>query len=147
MASAAPNFVVWPEDKEKMDSIESLLPAKVFVYGSLKRGFHNHSRLMGSKFIGEAHTEKASFQMHDLGGFPAVTLEGQSKIIGEVFEVTEKRAMISLDMLESHPRWYQRILIPTSLGTTWMYIMPASKLGPPKPPVIPSGFWSKNRSD
>jgi gamma-glutamylaminecyclotransferase len=147
----APNFVEWPPElwpekkEEKVNNNGGLVPTKVFVYGTLKKGFGNHPILSNAKFLGEAHTMEASFQMYSLGGFPAVTLEGNQRIIGEVYEVEDPSIISNMDELEHHPHWYQRIMVPTSLGAAWTYIMPFSRLKKPIPPKVMEGFWSRDR--
>lgn len=79
---------------------------KVFVYGSLKRGFGNHVVLGDSPMLGEAMTASPSWQMLDLGAFPAV-VQGQGHIHGEVYEVNED-VFQSLDYLEGYPSFYDR---------------------------------------
>ena len=64
---------------------------KIFVYGTLKRGFHNHFLLKDAKFLGVAVTEY-EYRMIDLGSFPALipAQEGEGfSIYGEVYEVDD----------------------------------------------------------
>jgi gamma-glutamylcyclotransferase (GGCT)/AIG2-like uncharacterized protein YtfP len=88
---------------------------KVFVYGTLKRGFHNHRCLEGAVFVKET-TLTTPFWMYDTGGFPALlqTTEGKPGYYptGEVFELPEGRAgqavLARLDRLESEGYMYHR---------------------------------------
>lgn len=58
---------------------------KIFVYGTLKRGFPLHSALGSSIFVCEAETHGV---MYDLGYFPACSFYPDGgKIQGEVFLV------------------------------------------------------------
>ena len=62
---------------------------KLFVYGSLKRGFSNHHFLAGQEFIGDARTV-LRFRMFDCGGFPGVVEagpEGSYPIQGELWNI------------------------------------------------------------
>jgi len=59
---------------------------KVFVYGSLLKGFGNHCLLEDAVFVGEA-TTKPEFTMVSLGAFPGVFLDGETPLQGEVYEV------------------------------------------------------------
>jgi len=74
---------------------------KVFVYGSLKRGFSNHGCLRGQQFLGPARTERR-YRMYDYGGFPAVVETGPETglaIEGELWEV-DADCLVTLDWLE-----------------------------------------------
>lgn len=92
---------------------------KVFVYGSLMRGFSNHHRLAGegSQFLQEAETTP-EFKMVSLGAFPGILEGGKTSIKGEVFEV-DAEVKKGLDYLEGHPTFYRRtpitLLTPLAL--------------------------------
>lgn len=112
----------------------------VFVYGSLKRGFHNHGLLNNpeSEFIGECDTPP-EFTMYDLGSFPAIVPEGETPIQGEVFRVSG-RVFGNLDMLEGFPSFYNRKLINTPYGEAWVYFIPeATRMSK----VVASGVWQR----
>lgn len=85
---------------------------KIFVYGSLKSGFHNHnyhlnndeSRLIGPAFI------QGPYTMYSLGSFPGVvddvncrvdSNDRGSIIHGELYEVSSN-VLNSLDILEGY---------------------------------------------
>jgi gamma-glutamylcyclotransferase (GGCT)/AIG2-like uncharacterized protein YtfP len=98
----------------------------VAVYGSLRKGFGNHGRLLGSTFVGTTQTTE-KFSMYSLGGFPMVQLEGAkvSPITVEVYECNDD-ALRSLDQLEGYrgPRqsnFYDRSEVETGLGTALIY--------------------------
>lgn len=96
---------------------------KVAVYGSLRKGLHNHGLLAQADYLG---TERISgFNMHSLGSFPFVTTRGvtpESEITIEVYEVTPAEFR-RLDMLEGYPSFYDRMLIDTSHGQAWIYFI------------------------
>jgi len=74
---------------------------KLFVYGSLKRGFSNHHFLAGQEFIGDARTV-LRFRMFDCGGFPGVVeadLEGGYQILGELWNI-DTPCLRRIDWLE-----------------------------------------------
>ena len=92
---------------------------RVFVYGTLKRGFCNHALLDEAEFIGEATTEEQfGFylgaddyapeveEIPYLYRHPKVTDEAIS-VHGEVWEISPTM-LRQLDRLEGHPDWYQR---------------------------------------
>jgi gamma-glutamylcyclotransferase (GGCT)/AIG2-like uncharacterized protein YtfP len=93
----------------------------LFVYGSLKQGFHNASYLGGARFLG-AHTTAALYSMYDFGTYPAVSTGGSTCIVGEVYEIDDQH-LAATDQLEWYPDYYQRILIETGHGEAWMYVI------------------------
>lgn len=75
---------------------------KVFVYGTLKKGFSNHRVLNNSKFLGAAYTQE-KFSLYCNGFFPYIVKERDSNINvhGEVYGVDDK-TLRSLDALEGY---------------------------------------------
>ncbi len=69
---------------------------KVFVYGTLKKGFSLNYLLANSIFIGEASLN--GYDMYSLTSFPFIT-KGKGKVYGEVYEVSED-LLKRLDMIE-----------------------------------------------
>jgi gamma-glutamylcyclotransferase (GGCT)/AIG2-like uncharacterized protein YtfP len=72
----------------------------IFIYGSLKRGFHNHRCLSGQKFLGEASTVPA-YRLLSLVGYPGmIEVERRGRSIqGEVWKV-DAACKARLDELE-----------------------------------------------
>lgn len=72
---------------------------KVFVYGTLKRGFHNHSVMhaAGGEYLGRATRQCA--QIYDTGGFPALreTDNPDDAVHGEIYQVSDYRPLDSLE--------------------------------------------------
>jgi len=98
----------------------------VFVYGTLKKG--NSRRGLnrwnvGATFIGDAVTADAKFDLYDLGAFPAVGLNGENHISGEVWSVDDA-TLEDLDRIEGYPDFYNRIEVNTTQGRAWMYYIP-----------------------
>ena len=88
---------------------------RVFVYGTLKRGFRNHRFLEKSGFVGEARTA-APYRMLD-GRFPVLRDSGPDRrpVSGEVYEI-DAPTLIALDDLESvSTGMYDRIEIDVVL--------------------------------
>jgi gamma-glutamylaminecyclotransferase len=84
---------------------------RVFVYGSLKRGFENHDLLGAAVFTGKAITA-ASFRMMD-GPYPVLRESGAGRfrVSGELYEVDD-RTLAALDDLEGvAERFYDRLEI------------------------------------
>jgi gamma-glutamylaminecyclotransferase len=108
---------------------------KLFVYGSLKRGFGNHELLKNSKFLGAYDTSDANYQMFSFGGFPGViALDEQDRhhyILGELYEVDDA-TLARVDMLEGNGHFYTRKIIELSetddIVEAWMYLLPQSYL-------------------
>jgi gamma-glutamylcyclotransferase (GGCT)/AIG2-like uncharacterized protein YtfP len=91
----------------------------VFVYGSLRKGEHNHSYLENSLFIGEFSTQP-QFAMYDLGTYPGI-VEGTFSVRGEVYQVDDE-LLHHLDELEGVPIEYRREIMETPYGQAWIYI-------------------------
>lgn len=101
---------------------------RVFVYGSLMgghavRGLH---KFTGVKKINNATTSKPDYSLFSLGAFPAVTLNGPSKINGEVWAVDDT-VFAELDAIEGYPDFYNRVEVATTSGVAWMYYLPDYK--------------------
>jgi len=108
--------------------------ALLFTYGTLKKGYTNHSVMSNAKFIGVTVTEPL-FTMYNLGRYPAITLSGSTAIVGEVYEVDD---LYRTDVLEGYPTFYDRVEIDTEYGRAWVYYCDApSHCGI----IIESGEW------
>jgi len=82
----------------------------LFVYGSLKKGFDNHSLLGNSaKRLGKARTVK-KFSMYEdsFGNYPFIVDEPYSKIRGELYQITRAELMQKIDEFEGAPHYYIR---------------------------------------
>jgi len=115
---------------------------RVFVYGTLLRGEHNHGTMAAARgrFIREA-TTAAGFALFDLGSFPGMrrVVDGRT-VIGEVWDV-DAAGLLVLDRLEGHPRFYQREWITLCDGEeVQTYLIDAFGC-----PAIPLGDWRTHR--
>ena len=99
---------------------------KVFVYGTLKRGFGNHVLLAGRAKLVEDQ-DAILGKMVSLGGFPGWLGPGEGFTYGETYEVPEEhRASVlrDLDRLEGYrdgdpaSSFYIRTQVETSRGHT-----------------------------
>ena len=97
----------WGEDyKEDILKInEYSSTRKVFVYGTLMNGEDNHHFLENSTCLGKAAIE--GYDMYNVGGYYPAIIPGNSRIIGELYEVPEND-MASIDMLEGEGSLYIR---------------------------------------
>jgi gamma-glutamylaminecyclotransferase len=86
---------------------------KVFVYGTLKRGFGNHRLLEAATYLGKAVTTKAC-KMSGYGVPFVWPAEGGLLIQGEVYDIGDvmvqpgATTLHRLDQLESNGRVYDR---------------------------------------
>lgn len=89
----------------------------VFVYGSLRRGEHNHRLLVdvGARYVKAARTPP-HYRLLDLGSYPAAVRDGATALVGEVYDVDDA-GMVELDRLEGVPRLYRRALVGLQDGT------------------------------
>jgi gamma-glutamylcyclotransferase (GGCT)/AIG2-like uncharacterized protein YtfP len=77
---------------------------KVFVYGTLKHGFYNHSPyLLGKKY---KKAKALGVNLHAGPYFP-YAIKGSGVAFGEVYEVDDA-TLDKLDRLEGVPNHYQR---------------------------------------
>lgn len=99
------------------------MTTKVFVYGSLKRGFHNNPLLKDCKYIGMRFL--SNYQMYDVGSFPCIipTCKHDSKydVFGELYEVPLDVLCFQLDRLEHYNPYslmnmYNRVVVETDEG-------------------------------
>jgi gamma-glutamylcyclotransferase (GGCT)/AIG2-like uncharacterized protein YtfP len=109
---------------------------RVFVYGTLLAGEVNHHLLEGADLLGSHRTARC-FTMLSLGAYPGVVRGGGTSIAGEIYRVGSKGLEL-LDRLEDYPRVYDRILIASPFGRTWIYLYRGRIHGRP---VIHSGDW------
>jgi len=80
----------------------------VAVYGTLKKGFYNHSFLKNSEFLGTGISHKRFILGHY--SYPAVVPgEEGAPIEVEIYRVDEK-TLKNLDYLEGYPTFYTRSL-------------------------------------
>lgn len=77
---------------------------RLFVYGTLKKGFNNHHFLQDATYIEEA-TIKGT--LLNLGWFPGYIPEGEGEVHGEVYEINDE-ILKRIDHLEGHPDFYTR---------------------------------------
>ena len=110
---------------------------RLFVYGSLKQGFHNAGYLASASYLGDFETQNI-YTMYNFGNYPGVTAQGNSAIFGEVYAVDQIQ-FAAIDKLEGYPDFYQREIIRTAYGEAWIYIVNASLCINKK--TVLSGQW------
>lgn len=96
----------------------------LFVYGTLMKGFPNHSVIKGAggEFLANGITEP-KFNLISLGAYPGM-VEGVVRVKGEVYGVM---GLGLTDHLEGYPHFYNRkvISVITTIGKikAWAYIL------------------------
>lgn len=85
---------------------------KLFVYGTLKKGFYNHFYLKNAKYLGKAKTLHPYPLIAPKRYYPyLVDKKGKGKIVkGELYEV-DIATLKRIDRLEEAPRYYKRDFI------------------------------------
>lgn len=91
------------------------------MYGTLLRDEPNHPQLSGASFVRSTRTA-ASYELVDLGGYPALLEDGTSAIPGEVYEV-DAELLARLDAFEEVPDLYERKPIDLIDGSADAYVM------------------------
>jgi len=115
---------------------------KIFVYGTLKRGFGANRLLRDSQMVAEDYIDGA--HMVSLGGFPGVFLshrEGTTgHVQGEVYEIDDV-VLEHLDHYESNGSFYQRQKVTTRGGLeveVYEFLSPSERYQP-----VPDGVWRR----
>lgn len=113
---------------------------RLFVYGSLRRGFRYHDHLRDALHVGVDRTQPA-FTLKSLGAYPALVTDGSTSVLGEVFEVSAA-LLQELDEFEEHPRMYRRTLIELESGRVahcYLYVADPERWD--ELPSVVSGDW------
>jgi gamma-glutamylcyclotransferase (GGCT)/AIG2-like uncharacterized protein YtfP len=103
---------------------------RIFVYGTLKRGFCRHDALSNQTFLGIAIT-KPNYKLFDLGSYPGLVFAEQGKSIqGELYDVDDD-CLRKLDVIEGvsvglYRRDPIQLLSPWNLEPveTYIYLSP-----------------------
>lgn len=101
---------------------------RVFVYGSLKAGQSNHRLLVagGATLLG-TDTLSGAYRLVDFGAYPGLVRLGDGSnenVHGEVYQIDDE-ILASLDILEGHPHYYERIKVQGRFKGTWVYMLPS----------------------
>jgi gamma-glutamylcyclotransferase (GGCT)/AIG2-like uncharacterized protein YtfP len=125
---------------------------KLFVYGSLRKGFNSPAYEYMSRYFDLVDHGKVQGKLYDLGDYPAaIPTDETSYIIGELYVIKQEQefewAVAQLDDYEGvdasydEPALYKREIVSVQLqnGETteaWVYWYCASVEGKP---IVPSG--------
>jgi len=115
---------------------------RVFVYGSLMTGLHNHHYLAEARRSGEATIAAGKFAMISLGAFPGLILDPQGATVpGELYDV-DGDTLAELDRLEGHPRCYRRRLVYVTCEgnpvTALVYVLNSPRF---QETLVPDNDW------
>lgn len=114
---------------------------ELFVYGSLRRGFHNHYRMGDGTFRGEARL--AGARLYSLGPYPTIVFTGDPDewVAGEIYTVApEILAGITEMELEAD------YLLKTVEIAGWVCSIYFFEKPPEGAEWIPSGDWALART-
>ena len=94
----------------------------IAVYGSLRANKHNNRLLRDSELL-STETISIPFRMISLGSFPGLIPSPENHdITVEIWEVNDY-TYSSVECLEGWPSFYQKALVPTSLGEVEVYVL------------------------
>lgn len=115
----------------------------IAVYGSLRKGLHNHRLLENSTLLGTFNTEP-EYSLYSLGSYPGLKNYGNTSVVMEVYEVDDRTAMM-VDGLEGYnpnrkATFYDKIKIDTPFGEANVYVYVDDI---PKERLIESGDWKQ----
>lgn len=111
---------------------------RLFIYGSLMTGQRYHDHMAGAALVRCAWTQP-SFELVDLGAYPALVDKGTVSVRGEIWEV-DSTLLARLDAFEEHPDIYRRTPVDLTDGDrVETYLFVESRL--PDHPRVDSGDW------
>lgn len=89
---------------------------KLFVYGTLKKGFNNHHYVKECECLGEAKTIE-KYPMINSGYFPSlIDDKGIGYHIQGFVYLVDDNQLAKIDNLEGHPNFFQRKEIDIAIG-------------------------------
>lgn len=96
---------------------------KVFVYGTLKRGYGNHVLINKSNIL-SLKAKAPGINLYSSGSIPFAA-RGNGTAIGELYEV-DSIVLEKLDKLEGHPVFYKRektkVQLDSDVVEAWIYL-------------------------
>ena len=114
----------------------------IAVYGSLKRGYYNHSLIETQEFIGNGTVY--GYQLYDLGYYPAAVQEKSEKeLLVEVYSIENSIIFQRVDLMEigaGYDRTIECIDIDGKIYPCWIYYFETAHKGWK---LLPSNKWSE----
>jgi gamma-glutamylcyclotransferase (GGCT)/AIG2-like uncharacterized protein YtfP len=86
----------------------------LFAYGSLMKGEHHHSELVGAAYVRPDKTQER-FRLVDLGLYPAMIPSPDMSIDGELYSIPRK-LLIRLDGVKELGRLFHRVTVQLESG-------------------------------
>ncbi len=115
---------------------------KLAVYGTLKRGFHNHNYLHGAVLLGS--TWVPHFGMVKEHNYPAAFRFPERSIFCEVYQINDAilERCDRLEGADAEPKHYSRDLVKSQgFGEVFIYHQTNKVLTPYKDMWFPDGIW------
>src|SRR5262249_32720315 len=101
------------------------MPIRIFVYGTLLSGEANHGLLSSARLIASIRTPP-EYWLYDLGPYPALVMNGEEAVTGEIYEIDEG-TLEELDRFEEHPDLYIRRKVTLGPhGDAFVYVIAGS---------------------
>jgi len=113
---------------------------RLFVYGTLKRGFSAHELLtnQGAVLLREARTA-SQYKLLSVGWFPGMVSDSEGQgVLGELYEVNED-VLSRLDRYENTPHLFARESVELDDGSQAVAYLLASPR--PEYETVPNGQW------
>jgi len=125
---------------------------RVFVYGTLKKGFSNHDRIFAGYDI-KITPAWTYGELYDLGHFPAMT-EGNNKVNGELIEFEDPGILRKIDRLEGYvgrnnpDNFYNRVEVDVFVDfrkpiIAWIYLLTGETMKGMIHEPVRLGVWKK----
>ena len=113
----------------------------ICVYGSLRAGKGNNRLLRDSELL-STEVINIPYRMVSLGGFPGLIPSDENHdIVVEIWEVNDYTYR-SVECLEGFPSFYQKALVPTSLGEVEVYVLESPRYQSGYD-AVESGDWNE----
>lgn len=124
---------------------------RVFVYGTLKKGFSNHDRILSGYDI-KITPAWTYGELYDLKwGFPAMAA-GRNKVYGELLEFDDQEMLQKIDRLEgfrsngSRSNFYMREIVTVYVNydqplQACVYLLSKNQVNDIGGTIIPTGIW------
>lgn len=114
---------------------------RVITYGSLRKNHGNWKYILNQEPL-KTEVINIPFKMISLGGFPGlIPAEENHDITVEVYEV-DNSTYSRIEALEGFPNFYQKAIVPTSLGEYEIYVLEDEQYQTDD--ILEHGDWNKH---
>lgn len=104
---------------------------KLFAYGTLRRGFHNHVLMHGAKFMGSGKTVE-NMAMVVMHGIPFTAKDPNGKpLTGELYEITEQQItpIHRMEVSCGYSATWHSVLVDGQTHRALIYTFPLERVG------------------